>query len=74
MLFQSKLYNLNTFIFIHSCVGCSKFVRNDFLNNREKFLLGTMNNPYYLEKLCEIDKLINNVKIDDTINIEFDDF
>ena len=34
-----------------------------------------MNDPYYLEKLCEIEKLINDVKVDDRmINLESDDF
>lgn len=74
-----NITNNYKYLFIYfnnfSCVACSKFVRNEFEKNREKFLIGAMNDPYYLEKLCEIEKLINDVKVDDRmINLESDDF
>lgn len=57
-----------------NCVACSEGVIGDYLNNREKFLLNIMNDPYYIEKISGVEALIKDVKLNDIVNADADDF
>jgi hypothetical protein len=48
-----------------SCVACSEYVLNEYKNNRDEFFIKIMNNPYYLENICGVDKLINEINLDE---------
>ena len=57
-----------------NCVACSEGVVGDYLNNREKFLINIMNDPYYIEKISGVEDLIKDVKLDEIVNADADDF
>lgn len=62
------LLNYSTQILRHecnkNCVACSDRVVNEYLNNREKFLIDIMNDPYYIEKISGVADLIKDIKLD----------
>jgi hypothetical protein len=45
----------------------------EFGENREEFLRKTMNDPYYLEKVSGVTKLISEIKLED-IEVDDDEF
>jgi ubiquitin-like modifier-activating enzyme ATG7 len=55
-----------------NCVACSDNMMKEYKENREKFTLNVMNDPYYIEKTCGVHELINDIKIEETN--EGDDF
>jgi hypothetical protein len=40
-------------------------VINEYRNNKKEFLLNLMNYQNYLENICGIDKLINEINVDE---------
>ncbi len=40
-------------------------MQNEYLSNREKFIMSVMNDPYYIENICGVDKLMEAVNLDD---------
>jgi hypothetical protein len=48
-------------------------VIKEYKNNKKEFLINLMNYQNYLENICGIDKLINEINID-SIDIDADDF
>lgn len=50
---------------LYSCVACSELVQDCYRNGRENFLIKVMNDSYYIEKICGVEELINDINIDE---------
>jgi ubiquitin-like modifier-activating enzyme ATG7 len=49
-----------------NCVACSDNMMKEYKENREKFIINVMNDPYYIEKTCGVHDLLKEIKIEDT--------
>jgi ubiquitin-like modifier-activating enzyme ATG7 len=57
-----KKYNFINILF--SCVACSEYVQTEFKNNKNEFLIKVMNDPYYIENICGVEKLMQEINLD----------
>lgn len=48
-----------------NCVACSKHVQNEYISRRSEFLIKVMNDPYYIENICGVEKLMSEVNLND---------
>jgi hypothetical protein len=55
-------------------VACSNEVVEEFLKDKKKMLLSVMNDSNYLENLCGVRKMIEEIKIEDVEVLHEDDF
>ena len=46
-------------------MACSEYVQVEYNDNREKFLISVMNDPYYIENICGVEKIINDIDLRD---------
>ena len=67
--YEMQLFN---FKYNTNCVACSDNTIKTYLEDREGFAVGVMNDPYYIEKTCGIHELIKNVKLEN--DNDTDDF
>ena len=67
--YEMQLFN---FKYNTNCVACSDNTIKTYLEDREGFAVGVMNDPYYIEKTCGIHELIKNVKLEN--DNDMDDF
>lgn len=55
------------------CIGCSKIIVDEYIKNKEEFIVKACNQPDYLEELTGIAEMMRNVNFNDVQTFEFDD-
>lgn len=61
-------------LFLFSCVACSDYVIEEFLKDKKNMLLSVMNDTSYLENICGVRKMIEEINIEDVEVLHEDDF
>lgn len=55
------------FFSLTSCIACSQYVLDEYLKNRDEFLLSVINNPNYLQDVTKITETLNAMDLDNAI-------